>query len=414
MSYPYDVFISYETNGKSRAARVKEAADAHGLEAYFSPEKTPPGIELAPELQRALLASRHFILVAEPGIGSSKWATMELDFFKDRCHSAYKREIFVLAQDIKYVPEILQNKVAKENPEELLAYVAKCERKRLRDRLVDAEQKLQQAFNSYKYDRFWEPIARDGTDVHIFTCGRGTDKNSARAHRTNIDKWDYQAVVDLTHFFASRYPKKKVRIEDPVEKIQFANDLETGERIAEIKTLLTDHPYCIIVGSPDVNDFAEVVMAAIHNIYAYGRGKKQRGFILVKEVSAIVSSFYRQKEANESEGVYRVDGSLPTLKCSEAMAGILVAARNPFNDGRVVVLSGFSGVATSAIAKFLTDERYLGQFREFDQKFDPQTDVEALIGVNYSRDARSELGDNRKISSGDCSIFLADVAEIAV
>jgi hypothetical protein len=75
--------------------------------------------------------------------------------------------------------------------------------------------------------------------------------------------WDYRAVLDITHFFALNFSETKITIEDSVSKLH-GEDLETvarlAVRVARMSSMLEDKD-CIIVGSPDVSDFAEIVLA---------------------------------------------------------------------------------------------------------------------------------------------------------
>ena len=42
------------------------------------------------------------------------------------------------------------------------------------------------------------------------------EKHRGSGGRTNIDRWDYQTVLQITHFFAENFQGTKVTIEDPV------------------------------------------------------------------------------------------------------------------------------------------------------------------------------------------------------
>jgi hypothetical protein len=98
------------------------------------------------------------------------------------------------------------------------------------------------------------------------------------------------------------------------------------------------------------------------------------------------------------------------------MHGILVVAENPFSTSdstrRILILSGFSGVATNAMAKFLTEETYLPSFFEFDEAQSQQPRaIEALISVKYIVESGSENKDARQIKpSADSITFLELVA----
>jgi hypothetical protein len=105
-----------------------------------------------------------------------------------------------------------------------------------------------------------------------------------------------------------------------------------------------------------------------------------------------------------------VPGAFPTRiedkTASGEMSGVLAVVANPFSDvsrsdgprHRVVLLSGFSGVATNAIAKFLTDDDYLGEFEKFDREYvDVSANIEALVGVKFSGQGHAADGDHREI-----------------
>lgn len=84
------------------------------------------------------------------------------------------------------------------------------------------------------------------------------------------------------------------------------------------------------------------------------------------------------------------------------MYGILIVANNPFNKARinrkVIILSGFSGVATNAIAKLLTDEDLLPEFYELDKKYiNIDKDIEILVGVEFNTEKDFTNRDTRNI-----------------
>jgi hypothetical protein len=253
-------------------------------------------------------------------------------------------------------------------------------------------------------------------DVHVFTCGRDTATD--RGRRTVIDKWDYRTVLDITHFLSRHYPATQVTIEDPVSKLRrsdLKNPADGADRLATLHALLRNKN-CIVVGSPDVSDFAEIVLSKAHDIPQYQAERRKRsGYVLVKDSAGEgvpSSSHYWTREGDEPAGVRRLgDGEkwfpaeFDEKTGRGTMHGILAVVRNPFFDAvddrpapRVVLLSGFSGVATNAIAKFLTDDRYLDAFGQFDREYvDVERNIEVLIGVSYLDDPRSGGGDVRTI-----------------
>jgi hypothetical protein len=177
--------------------------------------------------------------------------------------------------------------------------------------------------------------------------------------------------------------------------------------------LMIENKDCIIIGSPDVNDFAEIVLSAIHRIDPYTEGRhKKKGFVVIKERKGTRSSFYWQKEGNDQEGVAQINSpgnytySPHQFREGESpgtMFGILIVANNPFCQDdirrKIIILSGFSGVATNAIAKLLTDERCLPEFFRLDNAYaDTSRDIEALISVDYNVDDGFGSRDTRRLS----------------
>lgn len=79
-----------------------------------------------------------------------------------------------------------------------------------------------------------------------------------------------------------------------------------------------------------------------------------------------------------------------------------------------MILSGFSGVATNAIAKFLTEDTYLPSFFTFDDDaYSQQTQaIEAVISVNYVMGPGSENKDARQIDEVSDSIVFEEMVAI--
>jgi hypothetical protein len=99
------------------------------------------------------------------------------------------------------------------------------------------------------------------------------------------------------------------------------------------------------------------------------------------------------------------------------MYGILVVANNPFCKPelrrKIIILSGFSGVATNAIAKILTDEIYLDEFFKLDNAYaNIDKDIEALIGVEYTIDKLFSNRDTRQIVNSEKAITFERLVEI--
>ena len=84
------------------------------------------------------------------------------------------------------------------------------------------------------------------------------------------------------------------------------------------------------------------------------------------------------------------------------MFGILIVANNPYNkkhqNNKIIILSGFSGIATNAIAKIITEEEWINEFFKLDDQYvNLDKDFEALIGVEYVIDRDFSIRDTRRI-----------------
>lgn len=443
--FKYDLFISYFHEDERKVKLIFEKMDRFGLRVFWAKRELPAGKAYPAELEFALLNSQHFMLFFSEGTTKSQWVRQEIDAFMSQCHLKDKdhRRMYILLDntcDPGLLPAFLQQIHRPETLDKLIAELLRIalgdgqdEIRLLKDQLEQQTRKLEVAQNYYRHRRFWSPIAAN-RDLHIFTCARDVayDPTSSRGYggRTNIDIWDYRAVLDISHFFASNYPNSKVTIEDPVHKLH-GRDLEEPTRLEQhrrqMKNLLADKD-CIIVGSPDVSDFAELVLAQIHKISWYNEERiKKKGFVIIKEQKNTRSSFYWQKTDNEQEGVAEIFPSghyeyYPHVLASEdgnpgRMYGILVVANNPFcSEGlrrRIIILSGFSGLATNAIAKILTDDNCLGEFFRLDDACaNTGRDFEALIRVEYVIGRNFTDWDTRQIKDYSDTITFEKLVEV--
>lgn len=203
------------------------------------------------------------------------------------------------------------------------------------------------------YKRIWDPLLSSDNQVSIFFYGRPAKGRSSRRQRTGIDSWDTRAVSEASFYLAQTYPTAVIKAAPPRTKSPTPMD----EIIKSIEDdLRRTRAACVIVGAPDNNDHAELVLSGIYRNEPFKRRKrlrKSKGFIFHKTnlPKSIKSSFYIK---DDSDFVEFPDG---TYKCTKkATYGVLTIARNPYTDkGGVVVLSGFTGIATCGLMKLLIE-----------------------------------------------------------
>jgi hypothetical protein len=453
--YEHDVFISFSHEDTEKIRVIQAKMVEQKLNVFWS-DQLRPGVEFTSEIRNALLGSRHLVIYYTPAAHKSEWVRKEWRTFMEMCNmkNPQNRRIYVLLDggfNPESVPESLKSFQRPKSLEHLITclyrttlhstereYAELLDQKamdisRLESLLTQEKRKVEEARNYYLRNRFWGPIS-EHHEVHIFTCGRNVqssrDIHRGPGGRTGIDMWDYRAVLDITHFFASNYPSAKVTIEDPRGKL-YGRDLEEVARLADhigaLQRGLEDKD-CIIIGSPDVSDFAEIGLARIHHIAPYTEERlKTKGFVLIKEKKYTKSSFYWQKQGQEQEGVAEIlaDGKYNYYANKLAtedgepgkLYGILVVANNPFcSPGyprKLIIMSGFSGVATNAISRILTDEKCLPEFFKLDNAYtNIDRDFEALVGVEYIVEKEADKQDTRRIRDYATGIKFERLVEI--
>lgn len=444
--YDYDVFISFSHMDVQNVRTLYQDLTELGLNVFWSEKRLTPGKKFPADIQKALTGSRYFLLYCSKSSKESAWVKKECDMFLEFCHSGdpENRLMYVLMDEscgLESIPTLLSEFHRPNSKDQLIkglvSHILKSKEKEhtgLLEQFDEEKRKVEEARDDYRHDRFWKPFAAN-KDIHIFTCARDIPQNPKNTRgqggRTNIDKWDYKSVLDITHFFVSHYPSTRVTIEDPISKLQGVDLTEVGRLAAHItaKSRMLADKDCIIIGSPDVSDFAEIVLAEIHGIPPYiEQREKKKGFVIIKEQKNTRSSFYWKKEGKEQEGIAQIveNGSLlyfPNLiddsydGKTRKTYGILIVADNPFcqypGKKKIIILSGFSGVATNAIAKILTDENCLKEFFKLDRAY-VYTDrnIEVLIGVEYIVGRNPEERDTRQIANSKNAITFERLVEI--
>jgi hypothetical protein len=322
--------------------------------------------------------------------------------------------------------------------------VAKCSIDRLRVALQETEAQLEQArdlawtsFTYYRHARFWKPFAEaPGEGLHIFTCGRDTPpapEHRGAGGRTNIDIWDYQAAVDITHYFARNHRDTKIQIEQPMRK----SGMDQGAHIGQIYKYITRLNHnCVVIGSPDVSDFAEVALGEILDVPPYAPDPEFTAVFRIRKAGQRFSTFYRALRSGEQGGIELWEGSFYPAT-DDTDYGVLVLADNPFSDTpakhKILILAGHSGVATRSLSLLLTseDDWCLKAFYKLDQDLAKISGpIAAVIKVRYRRKLRprpmpagraplgrgavedDQAGDDREIESTEGGIEVCRVIDL--
>ena len=352
-----DVFISYNKDDEAEAEKLSAEFRTHGLYTFFAPDNLAqyvgqPGWE--ERIERALSESRHLAVYCSSAAIASEWVAKEIESFDKYRAGDTGRHIYVIQpkgvseKDLEAfvrVNELLE-KVLRAPKAKVLAQLTKEKIDLVTVRASDAQRLASSAFDFYKQRRFWTPLVRNGS-ISLLTCGRdaplGTEGlgpgRAANGGRTNIDLWDFQTAIDITRYFAKEYPGTQVVIENPTPKRTIDDSAKRINSTKHITPLLEKD--CIIVGSPDVSDFAEVALAQILNVDPYDPGcELKAGFRMIKKDSKAISTFFSaplkksgsqgialyNPETNRSDFVEVVDrpwwrkGSWRTRFCEESFS----------------------------------------------------------------------------------------------
>jgi hypothetical protein len=215
------------------------------------------------------------------------------------------------------------------------------------------------------YRLIWDDFLTD-KPLSVIYCGRPIAGKEGELHkkyenrgpRTNVDSQDTKAVSEVSFYLAQKYPTSVIKPASPKTKMETV----VPEKVEEIrKELRGVYSNCIIIGSPDVNDYAEVVLAELYGVDPFRTSPsvvKHGGFVFHKNniKDVIHSAFYTKDSKN------RVEHSGATDNCDDHTTfGVLVIARNPFvekaakSGGKVMVLSGFTGIATCGLMELVIE-----------------------------------------------------------
>ncbi len=290
----------------------------------------------------------------------------------------------------------------------------------------------------------WDEVFSRNPGLTVITCARGDTRETDRAGgRTHVDKWDYASVANLANSLGKVYRQAEIDIRPPEEKAKVApSRAETAKSMSadeKVKKLREEKDNLIIVGSPDVNDYAEIVLAQIYGVPAYQREPckrseadplrercwkckgvdnsqclGQRGYLYYKETiekehARKMSHFFRDPPGNEGDCVLWYGERLGCTPDNTFGVLTLFEDRKEFfaRDDEVkrwiILLSGFTGVSTYVLAQVLTTPKApLKQGSMLLQEalertgYDLKQGVQVLVSVDYTIDAADQSSDRRK------------------
>ncbi len=434
----YDIFFSYNINDEAKVRQIYDAFGENGLRPFFAPTNLQKLVGTS-HWEEAILAaipkSHHLGVYCSKDAAISKWVLKEVAKFRT---SAEHREgadqrILVIRDPAlsEHDLEGILSTIGLDNvlrPSDWLHAMRIVTDKRMghlstalasaKEELAQTKNLARQSFEYYRHMRFWKPFSDpSGQSLHIFTCGRDTAEGAGQrgsGGRTSIDKWDYQAVVDITHHFARHYRDIGVVIEQPVSKARIDEETRMFDTAEFTQKLINRN--CVVIGSPDVSDFAEITLASLLGVKSYSpTSKLATGFRIMKDGRRF-STFYEQSSAENPDGVrlMRRGQADELFVCEDDRdLGVLVLADNPFsepgNEHKILILAGHSGTATRAMSLLLTNEDpwCLEAFYVLEQQIAVMSGpIAAVIEVTCERVAGRDpkIGDDRMISSGEESI----------
>ncbi len=320
--------------------------------------------------------------------------------------------------------------------------------------------------HDYPLRFIWDRVLAHG-GLSVITCSRGAKSEKDRpGGRTQVDKWDYASVAELASFLGKKYKQAEIIIEPPREKAKIAglwDESGRSKRVERIAKDLRDEPKSIIiVGSPDVNDYAEIVLAQISGVRAYERERckrsdndslrdkcwdcdrpdssrciGKRGYLFYKRTiekdnPRKASDFFRDPPGNEGDCVLWYGAH---LGCTSGTAsgntfGVLTLfkdrkkffAPNGEANRWIILLSGFTGVATYILAQVLTtlevtttkktqkEKAMVLQEALEDKGLKLGQGVQVLVSVEYD----SEIGGQSYDSRTPTSFAIRDIRPLPV
>jgi hypothetical protein len=439
--FHYDIFLSYSDNDHDKVKEIYEQFNAAGLRVFYARIDLSERVGTA-EWEKYILEtvdkSRHLGVYSSKDAALSKWVIREVEAFQS-AHQEDADQLILAIPDPELSPAELEKVLASmpglssvlrpRDWSHALEIVARKRIGQLSAALTTANENLEktkdlarQAFEYYRHSRFWKPFSEpSGQDLHIFTCGRDTPEDTNQrgvGGRTSIDKWDYQAAVDITHHFARYHRDIGVVIEQPVSKARIDEGTRAFDTSEFTQKLINRN--CIVIGSPDVSDFAEITLARLLDIPPYRPDWPVNTGFRIRKAGRRFSTFYEQSPGDKPDGIQVIrDGQPEEFFASgdDLDHGVMILADSPYAAPglrpKILILAGHSGVATRAMSLLLTNEdRWcLNAFYRLDQDIAVMDGpLAAVIEVSYNRTGGHDgRGDDRIINTHEGSIRVGSV-----
>ncbi len=300
---------------------------------------------------------------------------------------------------------------------------------------IDADFKKEK--EDYLYHQIWDQFLTRKS-IRVITCARQASHSEDRGKRTNIDMWDFTSVSELSFFIAQKFETATVATRQPKNKRSAAELRPPGIRQGYHGQLTEDlrGQDCVIIGSPDVSDYAELALSTLYGLepHTTGAAPSRLPYVFIKRTRGInhprrQSAFYRIPTEKQKEGVRFGRSHSLSIDCSEirdddqdgdSFIGhtcvVITIAKNPFQrtgdkaEHYIVILSGFTGVATYAAVKFLTssEPRYRAALEKYFKRREEKKprDGEEVVGVNMllsvdyiKRHDHRRTGDTRELTA---------------
>jgi hypothetical protein len=443
-NFLYDIFLSFNENDQGQVREIHEQFKAAGLRPFYAPVDLSGRIgtdRWEKAILEAISTSHHLGVYCSKDAALSKWVQREVNAFRN--NSAHREDADQLilaipslsADDLQKVLSSIPGLSSVLRPRDWAHALELVAEKRIRqlstalaaanERLDQTKSLARQSFEYYRHTRFWKPFSEpSGEDLHIFTCGRDTAEDTTQrgeGGRTSIDKWDYQAAVDITHHFARHHRDIGVVIEQPVSKARIDENTRSFDTAEFTRKLISRN--CIVIGSPDVSDFAEITLASLLSVQPYSPDLPLSTGFRIRKARRRFSTFYEQSSAGEPNGVRVIRDGQPGdffASSDDLDHGVMILADNPYSEPggghKILILAGHSGVATRAMSLLLTNEEEwcLDAFYHLDQEIAVMGGpLAAVIEVSYKRQQRRDgLGDDRVISTHSGSVRVCSVLSL--